>query len=262
MRPTAKWFARASTPGAATATEHSQVSDHSWHILGVATAPEHSILIDAAMDPAGSDGSGHRVVSIASVKIRHDASNEPATRVMELVQREVHLRLHLCISNDEMRDCCSRSATEQTAYKARSWSGTIEAISRSVAAYQRAAGAREISACEDIMNTLKRHVHALSQKCFPNPYIQPRVLEIITKYVWNRSCNVALHMLLDDILTSEERLTLQSLLSQQERNSALDLLEACLGCLRTSCDEILADLSLYRRSATEQTDSWGQLISE
>ena len=69
-------------------------------------------------------------------------------------------------------------------------------------------------------------------------------------------------MLLDDTLTSEERLTLQSLFSQQERNSALDLLEACLGCLRTSCDEILADLSLYRRSATEQTDSWGQLISE
>ena len=266
MRPTAKWFARPSTPGAATAAEHSQLSDHSWHILGFATATEHSTLIDAAMHPAGSDGSGHRVVSIASVKMRHDASNKPATRVMELVQREIHLRLHLCISNDEMRGYCSLSATEQTdapqrgrirrlAYKKQSWSGTIEAISRSVAAYQRAAGAREISACEDIMNKLKRHVQALSQKCGPNVYIQRNVMDIITEYIWNPSCNVALHMLLDDILTSQERLTsLTSRWSQQERNYALDLLEACAGCLRTSGDEILADLSPYRRSATEQTD--------
>ena len=63
---------------AAAAAEHIQLSDHSWHILGFATATEHSALIDAAMHPARSDGSGHRVVSIASVKVRHDASNEPA----------------------------------------------------------------------------------------------------------------------------------------------------------------------------------------
>ena len=69
-------------------------------------------------------------------------------------------------------------------------------------------------------------------------------------------------MLLDDILTSEERPTsrprpprVQEELSQQEFNYALDLLEACAGCLRTSGDEILAELSHYRRSATEQTDT-------
>ena len=77
-------------------------------------------------------------------------------------------------------------------------------------------------------------------------------MEIMTHYIWNRSCNMALHMLLDDILTSEERLTKQK---QQELNYALDLLEACAGCLRISGDEILAELSHYRRSATEQTDT-------
>ena len=71
-------------------------------------------------------------------------------------------------------------------------------------------------------------------------------------YIWNRTCNVALRMLLDDILTSEER---PKEFSQQEFNYALDLLEACAGCLRTSGDEILAELSHYRRSATEQTDT-------
>ena len=259
------------TPDAAAAAEHSQLSDDSWRILGIATATEHSALIDAATATEhsqlsgniGSDGPGHRVVSIGSVKIRHDASNEPATRVMELVQHEIHLRLHLYISNDEIRDYCSRSATEQTDtsvcgrirdlyYNKHSWSGTIEAISRCVAAYQRAADALEISACESIMNKLKRHVQALLQKCVPNTYVRQIVMDIITDYIWNRSCNVALHMLLDDILTSEER---PKELSQQEFNYALDLLEACAGCLRTSGDEILAELSHYRRSATEQTDT-------
>jgi hypothetical protein len=59
-------------------------------------------------------------------------------------------------------------------------------------------------------------------------------------------------MLLDDILTAEERPTK---LSQQELNYALDLIEACVGCLKTSGDEIVAELSDYRRSATEQTDT-------
>ena len=58
-------------------------------------------------------------------------------------------------------------------------------------------------------------------------------------------------MLLDDILTSEER---PKELSQQEFHYVLDLLEACAGC-RSSGDEILAELSHYRRSATEHTDT-------
>jgi hypothetical protein len=265
MRPTVR------TPDAAAAAELSQLSNDSWHILGIATATEHSALIDAASATEhsqlsgniGSDGPGHRVVSIGSVKIRHDASNEPVTRVMELVQHEIHLRLHLYISSDEIRDYGSCSATEQMDtsvwgrirefyFNKHSWSGTIEAISRCVGAYQRAADALEISACEDIMNKLKRRIQALLQKCVPNAYLRQNAMDIITDYIWNQSCNTALHMLLDDILTSQAR---PRNLSQQEFNYVLDLLEACAGCLTTADDEILTELSHYRRSATEHTDT-------
>ena len=116
-----------------------------------------------------------------------------------------------------------------------------------MAAYQRAADALEISDCEDIMNKLKKRIQALLQKCVPNAYLRPKAIDSITNYIWNRSCNMALHMLLDDILTSEERHTK---LSQQNLNYALDLLEACAGCLRTSGDEIVAELSHYRRTKT------------
>ena len=191
------------TPDAVAVAEHSQLGDVSWHILGIATATEHKALIMAATarehsqlsDNIGLDGPSYRVVSIGSVKISHDASNEPATRAMELVQYEIDRRLHLYISNDEIRDYCSCSATEQMDtsvwgrirefyFNKHSWSGTIEAISRCVAAYQRAADARENSACEDIMKKLKRHVQALLQKCVPNVYLRLNLMNFNTDYIW------------------------------------------------------------------------------
>ena len=176
--------------------------------LGIATATEHNALLLGGN--IGSDGSGRRVFSIGSVVIRHDVSNEPATRVIAKVQHEIHCRLHLYIANDEiieMCDYCSRPATEREGIRGSSpknW-GTIEAISRCVAAYQRAANASEISNCEDIMNKLKSYVQALLQKCAPNVYIRQHVTSVITDYIWNRPCNVAFRLLLDDICTSGER---------------------------------------------------------
>ena len=232
------------------------------YVVAPATATEHGqpggniVVCGLAALP------GHRVVSIGSVNVRYDASNDTATRVIELVQHEMHLRLHSCISTCEIRDC-SCSATEQTdtsAYRSqtigiaadyynnRSWSGTIEAISRCVAAYERAANAYEISNCEDIMSKLLRYVQSLLQKCVSNVYLRQHVTSIITDYIWNRCCNVASRMLLDDIVTSGKRSTTSS---QQDLNYTVDLLEHCADYLKTYSDEILTEL-LYYRSATEQ----------
>ena len=95
MRP----FPESFPSHAAAAAEHNQLGDDSWHILGIATATKHKALIMAATarehsqlsDNIGLDGPGYRVVSIGSVKIRRNASNEPVTRVMELVQHKIHL---------------------------------------------------------------------------------------------------------------------------------------------------------------------------
>ena len=224
--------------------------------LGIATATEHSAILlgdnisQGRGSPLGSDGL-HRVFSIGSVKIRHDVSNEPATRVIAKVQHEIHCRLLMHISDEtiiEMCDYCSDPATEQEGIRGsspKSWSGTIEAISRCVAAYQKAANAYEISNGEDIMNKLKSYVQALLQKCVPNVYLRQHVASVITDYIWNRSCNVALHMLLDDIVTSGK---CSRTPSQQDLNYTVDLLEHCAGYLKTSYHEILTELLHYRRS--------------
>ena len=53
MRPAVR------TPDAAAAAEHSQLSDDSWHILGIATATDHSALIDAVAATELSQLSGN-----------------------------------------------------------------------------------------------------------------------------------------------------------------------------------------------------------
>ena len=214
--------------------------------LGIATATEHSALVLGGN--IVSDRPGHRVFSIGSVKISQDVSNGPVTRVVAKMQHEIHCRLHLSkcsmkftadsLPTIEMGDDCSR----------KSWSGTIEAISRCVAAYERAANAYEISNCEDIMSKLLRYVQSLLQKCVSNVYLRQHVTSIITDYIWNRCCNVALRMLLDDIVTSGKRSTTSS---QQDLNYTVDLLEHCADYLKTYSDEILTEL-LHYRSATEQ----------
>ena len=244
-------------PDAATATEHSQRREDRWQILGVASATEHSELNFAAERETAMVP---RVISIGSVKFLRAARHDRTTRAMELVWHGIQDRLRLTISWHEISDHCDRSATEHTSTRAypynqrtqRSWSGTVEAISRSVAAYQRAAHATEQSACADIMNKLKHHAQALLQKCTPRAYLRECALDVVTDYIWNRTCNVAFLMLLDDILTHRWR---PENLSQSEITDALGLVEACQHCLRTACDEILADLNHYVCSATEQTDT-------
>ena len=170
-------------PDAATATEHSQRRRGRWQILGVATATEHSELSVAAERETAL---APRVISIGSVKIFRAARHDRATRAMELVRHGVQDRLHVTISWHEMSDHCSRCATEHNGTRAypynqrapRSWSGTVEAISRSVAAYQRAAHATEQNASADIMHTLKNHVQALLQKCAPGAYLRDCALDI------------------------------------------------------------------------------------
>ena len=258
MRPAVR------TPDAPTATEHRQLSSYSWQILGIVTATEHYELIRTAIEVnAPAQSSSTSQTSIGSVNIGYDAFNEPVTRAMEWMQHETHKRIYLCISLDEIREDCVRSATEQTehSYKKHSWSGTIEAISRSVAAYQRAADATEHSACEDILKKLKNHVQALLQKCIPQAYLREYAMSIITDYIWNRTCNVALLMLLDNILEPSERrhgsfqeaLTARGL-SQRELNVSLDILKACIEHLRASSDQMLAHLCYYCRKEKADED--------
>ena len=234
-------------PHAAAATEHSPLGDNWFQIVGLATITEHTAIIN---------GATHGAFSIGSVAIIHDAGNATRTRVVETLQHEVDIRLRVR-PHKEIRYYFTRSATEQTdasgcgnvcdiPLKKQSWSGNINAISLSIAAYHRAVDASEH---ENIINKLKARVQELFRMCVPNAYLREPIIERVMKHIWNRICNVALTVFLNAFVTSQEAR------SQEERNFAIDILQASLRCLRTSHHEILEELHYCRRSATEQTDA-------
>ena len=241
MRPTAR------IPHAAAATEHSPLSDNGFQILGVATVSEHIAIINGAI---ATEHKYHGAFSIGSVAIIHDAGNATRTRVMETLQHEVDIRLNVR-PHKEIRYYLTRSATEQadTLMLPPSWSGNLEAISASIALYHRATDASNL---EDIINTLKGHVQGLLQKCEPNAYLRATIIEVVLEYIWNRTCNMGLKVLLDEFLQSRGW---TAKLSPEDRKYFVDIIEASQQCLKTSSEEIVKELSYYHRSATKQTNA-------
>ena len=227
-------------PHAAAATEHSPLGDNWFQIVGLATITEHTAIIN---------GATHRAFSIGSVAIIHDAGNATRTRVVETLQHEVDIRLHVR-PHKEIRYYFTRSATEQTdtsrcgdvcdtSLRKQSWSGNIEAISRCIAAYHRATKASDH---KDIINALKSHVQGLLQKCDPNVYFRATIIEVVLEYIWNRTCNMGLKLFLDELLkprgwTAE--------LSPEDRKYFVDIIEASQECLKTSDEEIRTRLRSF-----------------
>ena len=238
------------SPDTLAATEYSQQSRSRWQTLGVATTTEHSELTaTASRDTAFAP----RVVSIGSVKIFREARHDSATLTKELVRRGIQERLHVAISCHDISNQSNRAATKHTntrpyPYMYTSWSAIIERISESVAAYQRTPYATEPSGCANILYVLKTHVQTLLHKCIPGAYVRDCAMNVITEYIWNRTCNEAFLMLLDDIITEQWP---REKLSQSEIYDAIELIETCLRCLTTDHDDILIELKHYCSSATE-----------
>ena len=117
-----------------------------------------------------------------------------------------------------------------------------------MAACQRVSYATEQTACIYVDEVLKVHVQTLLNKCIPGAYVLDCAMQVITDYIWNRTCTEAFIMLLDDILAEQWP---HGKLSLSERLDVIGLIETCLRCLTTKRDEILADLEHYRSSAAE-----------
>ena len=267
---------RRKTATTAAATKHCPPSNFNWDIIGMATATEHNQIADGQLvtDAEHNHWTRNVTFSIGSIKIRTDVSNAHTRRVLLVLEQEVHSRIHNEISEDELVQISC--ATEQRHsripdrhYQKKSWSGTIEAISRSVAVYHQAAENSEDSARLEILDRLRKHILALRGKCVENPRCQPRIIHLISDYIWNRSCNVAMHMLLDAILTShivtatEHSCNFAALLqsigaSQPECECVFNILEACLDRLKTRGEEIIDELTSYHRAVKQHTDTQPQ----
>jgi hypothetical protein len=178
--------------------------------------------------------------------IRRIATTDSAIRVMQCLRQDIEYWLSPPISKEEVKDLFGdcENYSQSPNHSRRSWSGTLEAISRCVAAYTRATENTDNIACEDIVKKLKAHIHVLLQKCAPHAHLREHAIDIITEYMWNRTCNVAFHRVLDDIITNQA--SFRSELSQQEIGDALDLMSVCMSILKDASSKMVADLSVCR----------------
>ena len=80
--------------------------------------------------------------------------------------------------------------------------------------------------------------------------IREHAIDIITEYMWNRTCNVAFHRVLDDIITNQA--SFRSELSQQEIADALVLMEVCMCSLKDASNKMVADLSVCRSARADE----------
>ena len=123
---------RRKTATTAAATKHCPPSNFNWDIIGMATATEHNQIADGQLvtDAEHNHWTRNVTFSIGSIKIRTDASNAHTIRVLQVLEQEVHSRIHSEISEDELIQISC--ATEQMHsripdwhYQKQSWSGTI-----------------------------------------------------------------------------------------------------------------------------------------
>ena len=193
------------------------------------------------------------MISIGSVKIFRETCHDSATLAKELVRRGIQERLHVAISCHDISNQRNPAAKKHTntrphPYMYTSWSAIIERVSESVAAYQRTAYVTEQSGCAHIVYVLQTHVQALLHKCIPGSYVRDCAMNVIAEYLWNRTCNEAFLMLVDDTITEQWP---REKLSQSEIYDATELIETCLRCLTTDHDDILTELKQYCSPATE-----------
>ena len=107
----------------------------------------------------------------------------------------------------------------------RSWSGTVEAIARCVAAFQNATDATQHSQCNEIAAKLCSYATALAQKT--SPYLRRTFLALVYEYIQNRTYDLALKNMVNRVFEDIGD-GFWSGLSERQRSECLTLLEICI----------------------------------
>ena len=128
----------------------------------------------------------------------------------------------------------------------KSWSGIIEAISRCIAAFQKATDATEHSACEDTANKTRDYAIALAHK---TPAYCPRedLLALLYQFMENRTYNLAFTHLLNQVFLSEhERDGPFWTLAELHKQECLRIIDKCIDAIRNEADHLLREMAEYR----------------
>ena len=165
------------------------------------------------------------------------------------MQDEINSRFRVPVSLPQLLEGYNNSGLEAVwnpTMQRKSWSGTIEAISRCIAAFQKATDATEHSACEDTANKTCDYAIALAHK---TPAYCPRedLLALLYQFMENRTYNLAFTHLLNQVFLSEhERDGPFWILAELHKQECLRIIDKCIDAIRNEADHLLREMAEYR----------------
>ena len=135
----------------------------------------------------------------------------------------------------------------------KSWSGTIEAISRCIAAFQKATDATEHSACQNIATKTCDYAIALTRKT-PAYCGHEDLLALVHQFMQNRTYNLAFIHLLNRACLSEHEdddpfwslVRDSSTVCGSQKEECLRIIEVCMDAIRNLADHLLRKMEAYR----------------
>ena len=132
--------------------------------------------------------------------------------------------------------------------RGKSWSGTIEAISRCIAAFQKATDATEHSECQDIATKTCDYAIALAHKT-PAYCGHRDLLDLVHQFMKNRTYNLAFTHLLNRAILCEHEGDdpFWSLVGGSQKEEYMRIIELCMDAIRNHADHLLREMEVYRR---------------
>ena len=167
--------------------------------------------------------------------------------VLRVLQTEIQNRYRVPVTMERLLRECERRAdvnanvNAMPATQRRSWSGTVEAISRCVAAFQKATDATEHSQCQDIAAKLCHHATVLMQKT-PMYIGNTDLLTLVYEFIENRTYNLAFCELLHQCLYHPLGIGV----GQGEQNDeCLRIIHICLEDIQDNARRLQDEMRVY-----------------
>ena len=133
------------------------------------------------------------------------------------------------------------------------WTGTIEAISRCIAAFQKATDATEHIQCQDIASKTCDYAIALARKT-PAYCGHEDLLALVHQFMQNRTYNLAfIHLRNRACLCEHEDddpfwslVRDSSTVCGSQKEECLRIIEVCMDAIRNHADHLLRQMEMYR----------------
>ena len=172
------------------------------------------------------------------------------------MQEEIELRFRVPVSLKQLLQKYEHTRCDAgwgPTMQGKSWSGTIEAISRCIAAFRKATDATEHIQCQDIATKTCDYAIALAHK---TPAYCPRedLLALLHQFMENHTYNLAFTHLIHQAFRGEHEpeapfwsLAGGSLASDWPKKwQCLQIIERCTDAIRNQADQLRRQMDAYR----------------